>query len=336
MLVRDLMSAPAITCGTDATLSKAAETMRGAEIGSLVVTDQSKVARILTERDLLRAAAAGVDPVTDAVGLWMTANPDALGRKRTPRCGQVSLTTTTGTSPGRWRGPHSVVSIRDLLVRPACGGRRTRSRRPTRLEGVSSPPRRSATSAAARASTTTANTRPSTSAARSFEDVWYCCSMPSSPTGRRPRHSDRGALDARTALCLAELLPAIARTGKSTRRPENERLAVRRQSSVEKPVSDGDLETVLGGPGPVRCGPDDSGHRLPHPKRARACRPERRSLVRLQLSLDDDWHGTRPRVREGDRPVLIIATDHGFNASTFTARVITRRRPTWLPPSAAP
>ena len=82
MLIRDLMSAPAITCGTDATLSKAAETMRGAEIGSLVVTDQGKVAGILTERDLLRAAAAGVDPVTDAVGLWMTANPCLLYTSR--------------------------------------------------------------------------------------------------------------------------------------------------------------------------------------------------------------------------------------------------------------
>ena len=69
MLVRDLMSAPAVTCGAEATLSEAAEQMRTAEIGSVVVTDEGKVAGILTERDLLRAAAAGIDPVTETARL---------------------------------------------------------------------------------------------------------------------------------------------------------------------------------------------------------------------------------------------------------------------------
>lgn len=51
--------------------------MADAGTGSVVVTDAGKVTGILTERDLLRAAAAAA-PAADAVAAWMTANPDVL------------------------------------------------------------------------------------------------------------------------------------------------------------------------------------------------------------------------------------------------------------------
>ena len=125
MLVRDLMSTPAVTCGADATLSKAAEEMREAEIGSMVVTDEGKVAGILTERDLLRAAAAGVDPATDAVRLWMTANPDVLGPEEDAGAAWTSLSHHHYRHLPVVEGEDliGVVSIRDMFaaasLRPA-------------------------------------------------------------------------------------------------------------------------------------------------------------------------------------------------------------------------
>jgi citrate synthase len=77
--VRDLMTTPAATCGRRSTLAQAAHRMHEADIGSIVVTDEAKVIGILTERDLLRAAAAEAQPHTDCVDLWMTQHPDVLG-----------------------------------------------------------------------------------------------------------------------------------------------------------------------------------------------------------------------------------------------------------------
>ncbi len=77
--VRDLMSSPAVTCGGDASLAAAARTMSEAATGSVVVAEVAKVIGILTERDLLRAAAAGAEPDSEPVRLWMTEGPDVLG-----------------------------------------------------------------------------------------------------------------------------------------------------------------------------------------------------------------------------------------------------------------
>ena len=77
--VRDLMSSPALVCETGVSLAAAAQRMRAAESGSIIVVDEDKAIGILTERDLMRAAAAGVAPGDERVGLWMTANPDTLG-----------------------------------------------------------------------------------------------------------------------------------------------------------------------------------------------------------------------------------------------------------------
>ncbi|HEX3981932.1 MAG TPA: citrate synthase [Acidimicrobiales bacterium] len=78
--VEDLMSSPPVTCPADASLTEATALMDRGQIGSVVVTDGSAVVGILTERDLLRAGANGGDPRTEAVRSWMTADPDVLGR----------------------------------------------------------------------------------------------------------------------------------------------------------------------------------------------------------------------------------------------------------------
>src|ERR1700727_3075929 len=77
-VVRDLMTSPAVTCASTDTLAVAARLMQEAGTGSVVVTELGKAVGILTERDLLRAAAAGGGSEHEVVRLWMTAHPDVL------------------------------------------------------------------------------------------------------------------------------------------------------------------------------------------------------------------------------------------------------------------
>src|SRR5579872_6437560 len=146
MLVRDLMSSPPVVCGAEDTLADAAGTMRAAEIGSIVVVDEGKVAGILTERDLLRAAAAGADPSSDRVRLWMTANPDVLGPEEDAGAAWTSLSHHHYRHLPVVDGDtlDGVVSMRDLFgaasLRPAGPGRRRRGddhdRRRPRARGL--------------------------------------------------------------------------------------------------------------------------------------------------------------------------------------------------------
>jgi citrate synthase len=144
--VRALMTSPAVTCTSTDTLAVAARVMQGAETGSVVVTDAGKVVGILTERDLLRAAAASAQPETENVGLWMTANPDVLGPDEKVDAAWASLTAHhyrhlpvvegegAGGGEARLVG---VVSLRDLMgvarIRPAA---ETSGDVPAGLEGV--------------------------------------------------------------------------------------------------------------------------------------------------------------------------------------------------------
>src|ERR1700728_2543519 len=73
------MSTPPLVCETVVSLADAAERMREAESGSIIVLEDTKAIGILAERDLLRAASAGVSHVEERAGLWMTPNPDTLG-----------------------------------------------------------------------------------------------------------------------------------------------------------------------------------------------------------------------------------------------------------------
>jgi CBS domain-containing protein len=138
-MVRDLMTSPAVTCASSATLADAAGAMQGADTGSVVVTEQGKVVGILTERDLLRAAAASATPLTEQVGLWMTTHPDVLSPNERVDAAWSSLTAhhyrhLPVVEDGELVG---VVSIRDLMgvarIRPAT---ETSDDIPPGLEGV--------------------------------------------------------------------------------------------------------------------------------------------------------------------------------------------------------
>ena len=123
--VQELMSSPPITCTADTSLTEATSLMDSRQIGSLVVTERNAVVGILTERDLMRAAASCADPLAEPVRRWMTADPDVL------RLDDEVTEAWSGLTHHHYRhlpvvdggSLVGVVSIRDLLtvaqIRPA-------------------------------------------------------------------------------------------------------------------------------------------------------------------------------------------------------------------------
>ena len=76
--VSTAMTEPAIVAAPSESLTAAASRMREHGIGSVVVVDTGRPVGILTERDLLRAAAAGADPGTVTVADWMASHLDTV------------------------------------------------------------------------------------------------------------------------------------------------------------------------------------------------------------------------------------------------------------------
>ena len=60
------------------TLAEAAKSMADAGHGSLGVFADRALVGIFTERDLLRALGAGVEPTTESVENWMSRDPDVF------------------------------------------------------------------------------------------------------------------------------------------------------------------------------------------------------------------------------------------------------------------
>ncbi len=78
--VRVLMSSPVVTAGPGQCLASAADAMVLAGIGSVVVVGEPGLPiGILTERDLVRASASGAATRSATVVEWMTAAPDVVG-----------------------------------------------------------------------------------------------------------------------------------------------------------------------------------------------------------------------------------------------------------------
>ena len=79
VIVATVMSAPVVTASLDQTVASAADAMVLAGVGSVVVVDTGGLpVGILTERDLVRNAAAGIDAHQAPVGTWMTAAPEVV------------------------------------------------------------------------------------------------------------------------------------------------------------------------------------------------------------------------------------------------------------------
>jgi citrate synthase len=76
--VAEVMSSPAVTALPDETVAEAAARMQEHKVGSVVVVDGDRPVGILTERDLVRLASAGPGGEGAKVAEWMTADPDCV------------------------------------------------------------------------------------------------------------------------------------------------------------------------------------------------------------------------------------------------------------------
>jgi citrate synthase len=327
-IVRDLMTSPAITCASADSLGTAARLMHEADTGSVIVTDLGKVVGILTERDLLRAAAATIGADTEEVSLWMTAHPDVLSPDEKVDAAWASLTAHHYRHlPVVERSELvGVVSLRDLMgvarIRPAT---EASGDVPAGLEGV------------VVAETTVGDVRGQEgffhyrqysavelAERRSLEDVWHLLFR-----GELP---DQGASLAFGQLVrqrrkmppgLSMLLPSLARHGAP--------LDVLRTAV-----------SVLGA---------ELGWRPTHDIEAHELYEQALGLCAVVPTILAAAH----RLASGDEPLeprddlgfaanylymltgsepsaaharaieqyMILTIDHGFNASTFTARVVT-------------
>ena len=77
--LRDLMSTPVVDVDPQTSVADAAAAMVAAGVGSAVIMQDSFLAGILTERDVLRAAASGEDLRASPVADWMTPDPRSAG-----------------------------------------------------------------------------------------------------------------------------------------------------------------------------------------------------------------------------------------------------------------
>ena len=116
--LRDIMTTKILTTSAERPVAEVTGLMVKARVGSAVVLQGSWLAGILTERDVLRAAASGSDLTTSPVSQWMTkdpvtATPDTTAEEAAHlmlRNGFRHLPVLEG------RSLKGVVSIRDVLA----------------------------------------------------------------------------------------------------------------------------------------------------------------------------------------------------------------------------
>ena len=116
--LRDLMHTGVVTATPDTTVSEAAASMVRARVGSVVILQGSFLAGILTERDVLRAAASGEDLSASAVSAWMSPDPQAASLDMSAEeAAQIMLLNGFRHLPVLdGRTVCGVVSIRDLFA----------------------------------------------------------------------------------------------------------------------------------------------------------------------------------------------------------------------------
>jgi CBS domain-containing protein len=116
--LKDLMNTSVVTAGRDATVAEAAAGMVRARVGSVIVLQGSFLAGILTERDVLRAAASGEDLTVSLVSAWMSADPQAASLDMpADEAAQIMLLNGFRHLPVLdGRDVCGVVSIRDLFA----------------------------------------------------------------------------------------------------------------------------------------------------------------------------------------------------------------------------
>ena len=116
--VGDLMHSRMVSTSPDSPVAEAAAAMVRDKVGSALVMQGSFLAGILTERDVLRAAASGTDLTTVQVSAWMTKDPQSAGPETTVEdAAQMMLLNGFRHLPiMEGRTVRGVVSLRDLFA----------------------------------------------------------------------------------------------------------------------------------------------------------------------------------------------------------------------------
>lgn len=83
-LAREHMSRDLLTVGPGVPVIEMAKRMVDRDVGAVMVVEDERLVGILTERDVLRAVAAGLDAET-LVSECMTSDPDTIGPEETTR-----------------------------------------------------------------------------------------------------------------------------------------------------------------------------------------------------------------------------------------------------------
>src|SRR5579862_501793 len=118
LTVGDVMHTRLVSTTPDTPVSEAASAMVREKVGSALVMQGPFLAGILTERDVLRAAASGTDLTAAAVSAWMTADPQSTGPETTVEdAAQMMLLNGFRHLPVvEGRAVRGVVSLRDLFA----------------------------------------------------------------------------------------------------------------------------------------------------------------------------------------------------------------------------
>ena len=327
------MSRPVVTARPADTVAEAAGRMRDQRVGSVVAVDSAdRAIGILTERDLVRLGAAGTDASVAKVSEWMTPEPDTVAPTTLAVDAFASLAAhgyrhIPVVDDGRVVG---IVSMRDLmriaLIQPAAAMAQDV---PKGLEGV------------AVAETTVGDVRGiegfyhyrqhsaiDLARLRPLEDVWRLLFDGALPSTRDEREAFAAEVRALRTIPepVAAVLPEVAAAGSDFVPLDALRTAV----------------SLLGSALDFRPSLDLDAHTLRRqalqtcavvPTLVCALWRLRQGLAPVEPRPDLDYSANYLWMMQGAEPVpehavaiekyLISTIDHGFNASTFTARVVT-------------
>jgi CBS domain-containing protein len=114
----ELMNTSVVTATPESSVSHAAGLMVSSGVGSAIIMQGAFLAGILTERDVLRAAASGEDLSSAVVGDWMTVDPKSAGPDvSAEEAAQIMLLHGFRHLPVvQGREVRGVVSLRDLFA----------------------------------------------------------------------------------------------------------------------------------------------------------------------------------------------------------------------------
>jgi CBS domain-containing protein len=118
LTVGEMMHTRVVLTTPDSPMSEAAAEMVRERVGSALVMQGAFLAGILTERDILRAAASGTDLTTVQVSAWMTKDPQSAEPDTTVEdAAQMMLLNGFRHLPiMEGRTVRGVVSLRDLFA----------------------------------------------------------------------------------------------------------------------------------------------------------------------------------------------------------------------------